>query len=331
MVPQQPPTRRTPQSAQPRACSTRRSGVASASNVQSRRRELADLRVDADGPRPALSYHRDCLRHGADIAVHDIHDAWTHRYEDVERSGEVHVGQIETHQAVWVGAPPAAYPQPDGEAGLKRRLHRASRMACVLHHLQGNEVYAAVREDRRQFPEPRQLEVGIGIVGGLHSRRQVRDRSCDGDVLARRVPRLGRELHGHSVDVLELVAEPGRLEEKPRGAERIGDDHLGPGGDVVFMHRSHHVGVAVDREARPGGFAHRHAPALEFGSSPAVYHNNLITFDFFFPRHDGILVWSRPEWLRTGVRTIREASRHLAAEMLQVRLTNGQPPGGRSD
>ena len=102
-----------------------------------------------------------------------------------------------------------------------------------------------------------------------------------------------------------------------------------PAGDVVFVHRSHDVGVTVDREARPGGFAHGRVPALEFGSSPAVDHNNLITFRAFSCQDT--IVFSHvpvPHGCGHMFGVFERRPRHLAAPMLQVRLTIGQLPAG---
>ena len=81
---------------------------------------------------------------------------------------------------------------------------------------------------------------------------------------------LHRKFNCARVDAFEFAAQAGGLQEGPGGAESVRDDHLGTGVDIRRVNGANDFGVGVDREARPGGSAHRHAAAFEFRTGAAV-------------------------------------------------------------
>ena len=251
-----------------------------------RRREFAEFRVYAHRPLPALTHHVDGGSHGVDFAVHDIHDVRAHRDERIERPGEIHIGQVETDEAFAPGAPTAAQPQPHRQAGLERRLHGPGGMAGVLHHLQGDQVHAAVRQDGCLFAQRGEFDIRRRIVADVEVRRQIRERPRYRDVLAGRLPRSDCKAHGVAIDACKLIAQPGRFEVIARGAEGIGDDHFGTGADVGFVHLLHDLRVGVYGQPGPGGLAHGYATPLQFRTGSAVENQYLFAFQFFVPGHD---------------------------------------------
>ena len=104
-----------------------------------------------------------------------------------------------------------------------------------------------------------------------------------------------RRPHRVAVGLGDPVAEPGGLQRRPAGRERVRDDHLGARPDVGLVDALHHVGLLEIGPGTPGQVVHRHALSLELAAHAAVNDHQLAAGEppgqILRRAHAGLLSW----------------------------------------
>ena len=145
------------------------------------------------------------------------------------------------------------------------RRDRGLEIDEVVERLDHEEIDAAALEDLRLLGVERRRLVALELRVAERA-----DRARDEDVAPRHLARLARELHGGTVQPLELVLEEVLRELRPVRAERVRLDQLGASADVAEVH----VDDALGRpQVRLLGAAKARHRACEHGAHAAVRHD----------------------------------------------------------
>ncbi len=250
VVPQQPPMICAPAASQLCALATRARPARRECSV--RRRTVTDLGIGAERSRPPranLAQRRD---DGGDRAVHDVRRPPARTAAAPRDSSPSGTSGKSNPTSVRAGAEPATHAEPHGQSDGAGRRAGERRMACLLHHLEHEQIDTGFGQGFGELEVRAALGALVGIRVHVESRRQARDRTGDCDLAAAHVARFARSRDGPSVDEREVIAMARRFEHEARRGERVRRDDVGTGGDIVRMDRAEQVVLRQRGERAPG-------------------------------------------------------------------------------
>ena len=143
-------------------------------------------------------------------------------------------------------------------------------MPHVLHHLERDEIDAALGEQLRELPVRGALARSVRIRARVEIRGQAGERRGDRDVAPARVTGFARGIDRAPIDRGELLAVARGFEDEAARAERVRRDHIGARVDVVGVDRAQQVVVGQGGEAAPRRRVEPHPAPAQLASGAAV-------------------------------------------------------------
>ena len=149
-------------------------------------------------------------------------------------SAERHEREVEPDERC-AGAEPATDAEPHRQSHGARRLARERRMACLLQHLEHEQIDTGFGQGFGELEVRAALGALVGIRVHVEARRQAGDGTRDRDLSAAHIARFARSRDGPSVDEREVIAMARRFEHEARRGEGVRRDDVGTRGDIVGM------------------------------------------------------------------------------------------------
>ena len=136
-------------------------------------------------------------------------------------------------------------------------------MAGVLHHFEGDQVYAPFGKKVSQLSIPVPLFRAVRVGSDIELWRQAGERACDRHrMLGGGIPAFRRRFDGESVELSKLIAKPRRLQHETRRAEGVGGDNFSARPNVVLVYFAQERLVSIGRDSAPGVLVHGDTAAL---------------------------------------------------------------------